>query len=76
VKPKVKIIELTPEYVLREYGVTAKQLAAKEKRVAREIRAARKAGTLTEFTGALTPHGSRKKNNANSPADVAESIEQ
>jgi len=53
--PKIEIIELTPEYVAREYGVTPKQLAAAKKRIARDIAAERRAGRLTEFTGTLTP---------------------
>jgi len=52
-KGKIKIQELTPEYVLQEYGVTPAQLAASEKRVRREIAADRKAGKLIEFKGKL-----------------------
>jgi hypothetical protein len=61
VKPKIKINELTPEYVAREYGVTSKQLAAAEKRIKQEIAAERKAGKLEKFTGTLTLQRSRRK---------------
>lgn len=52
-----KIIALRPvtvestDYAAREYGVTASELAAFEKRTHEKIRKARKAGKLREFTG-------------------------
>ena len=38
-------------YALREYGLTPKKVAAGEKRIAAEIKLARKRGEITKFTG-------------------------
>jgi hypothetical protein len=53
-----KVVALRPvevysgDYALQEYGLGAKEVAAAEKRVAREIRSARACGEVTQFTGA------------------------
>lgn len=60
-KQKVEIRALTPEYVRREHGVTAKELAAFKRRMDREIAAERKAGTVLKYTGTLRPKARRRK---------------
>ena len=45
-------VEVTSaDYTLREYGLTPREAAKAEKRIAADIRAARSRGELTEFTG-------------------------
>jgi hypothetical protein len=52
-----KIVALRPvevvstDYVLQEYGLTPEEMAAAEKRIRTELKAARKRGELTRFTG-------------------------
>jgi hypothetical protein len=52
-----KIVALRPvevssnDYILREYGVTPAEMAKAEKRISAEIKAARKRGEMTRFTG-------------------------
>lgn len=52
-----KIVALRPvevvstDYALQEYGLTAKEMAAAEKRISAELKAARKRGELTPFGG-------------------------
>jgi len=52
-----KIVALRPvevvstDYALQEYGLTAEEMAAAEKRIGAELKAARKRGELTPFTG-------------------------
>ena len=52
-----KIIALRPvevvstDYALREYGLTPEEMAAAEKRITREAKAARRRGETTRFTG-------------------------
>ncbi len=52
-----KVVALRPvevvstDYALQEYGVTPDEMAAAEKRILREIKAARKRGEVTRFTG-------------------------
>jgi hypothetical protein len=52
-----KIVALRPvevvstDYALQEYGLTPAEMAAAEKRIARELARERKRGELTRFTG-------------------------
>ena len=52
-----KIVALRPvevvstDYALQEYGLTAKEMEAAEKRIHADIKRARKRGELTRFTG-------------------------
>ena len=52
-----KIVALRPvevvstDYALREYGLTPREMAAAEKRIGAELKAARKRGEVTRFTG-------------------------
>jgi hypothetical protein len=52
-----KIVALRPvevvstDYALQEYGLTADEMAAAEKRVRAEIKTARKRGEVSRFTG-------------------------
>jgi hypothetical protein len=52
-----KIVALRPvkvvsaDYALQEYGLTSEEMAASEKRIATELKAARKRGEVTRFTG-------------------------
>ncbi len=52
-----KIVALRPvevhsgDYALREYGLTPAEMARAEKRISAEIKAARKRGEVTRFTG-------------------------
>ena len=52
-----KIVALRPvevvstDYALQEYGLTPAEAAAAEKRIAAELKTARKRGELTPFTG-------------------------
>jgi hypothetical protein len=52
-----KIIALRPvevisnDYALQEYGLTPAEMAKAEKRIKAEIKASRKRGELTRFTG-------------------------
>jgi hypothetical protein len=52
-----KIVALRPvevvstDYALQEYGLTPAEIAAAERRIGRELKAARKRGELTPFTG-------------------------
>ena len=52
-----KIVALRPvevvskDYALQEYGLTAEEIATAEKRIGTELRAARKRGEVTPFTG-------------------------
>jgi antitoxin (DNA-binding transcriptional repressor) of toxin-antitoxin stability system len=52
-----KIVALRPvevvstDYALQEYGLTPEEMAAAEKRIGAELKAARKRGELTPFTG-------------------------
>ncbi len=52
-----KIVALRPvevvstDYALQEYGLTPEEIAAAEKRIGAELKAARKRGELTTFTG-------------------------
>ena len=52
-----KIVALRPvevvstDYALQEYGLTPDEMAAAEKRIGAELKAARKRGELTPFTG-------------------------
>ncbi len=52
-----KIVALRPvevvstDYALQEYGLTPKEMEAAEKRIQAELKAARKHGELTPFTG-------------------------
>jgi hypothetical protein len=52
-----KIVALRPvevvstDYALQEYGLTPKEMAAAEKRIHVELKAARARGELTPFTG-------------------------
>jgi hypothetical protein len=52
-----RIVALRPvevvstDYALQEYGLTAKEMAAAEKRIHAELKTARKRGQLTPFTG-------------------------
>jgi len=42
---------VSSNYVLQEYGLTAAEMAAAEKRIRRELQAARTHGETTQFTG-------------------------
>jgi len=42
---------VSTDYALQEYGLTAKEMAVAEKRIAAELKTARKRGELTAFTG-------------------------
>ncbi len=42
---------VSSDYALREYSLSAKELAAAEKAITKEIAAARAKGELTKFTG-------------------------
>lgn len=61
-----KIVALRPvtvestDYAMREYGATAAELEAFEKRVHGKIQKARKAGKLHEYTGDLEELVARK----------------
>ncbi len=52
-----KIVALRPvevistDYALQEYGLTPVEMAAAEKRISSELKAARKRGEVTPFTG-------------------------
>ena len=52
-----KIVALRPvevhsaDYALQEYGLTPKEMAKAERRILAEIKAARKRGEVTKFTG-------------------------
>ena len=52
-----KVVALRPvevvstDYALQEYGLTAVEMAAAEKRIGAEIKTARKRGEVTPFTG-------------------------
>lgn len=52
-----KIVALRPvevvstDYALQEYGLTAEEMAAAEKKISSEIKTARKRGDVTKFTG-------------------------
>ena len=52
-----KVVALRPvtvhseDYALREYGLTEKETAAAARRIGTEIKAARKRGEVTKFTG-------------------------
>jgi hypothetical protein len=52
-----RIVALRPvevhsgDYALQEYGLSDKEMAAAEKRIARQIRAARERGETKTFTG-------------------------
>jgi hypothetical protein len=54
-----KIVALRPvevysgDYALWEYGLTPKEMAKAEQRIRAEIKAARKRGEITKFTGSL-----------------------
>jgi hypothetical protein len=54
-----KIVALRPvevysgDYVLREYGLTPREMAKAERRIRAEIAATRKRGEVTKFTGSL-----------------------
>jgi hypothetical protein len=52
-----KVVALRPvevhsaDYALQEYGLSAREIAAAEKRIGRDIKAARARGEVTAFTG-------------------------
>jgi hypothetical protein len=52
-----RIVALRPvevvstDYALQEYGLTATEMAAAEKRISTELKSARKHGELSSFTG-------------------------
>jgi antitoxin (DNA-binding transcriptional repressor) of toxin-antitoxin stability system len=52
-----KVVALRPvevastDYALQEYGLTADEMAAAEKRIGAELKTARKRGEVTRFTG-------------------------
>ena len=52
-----KVVALRPvevvstDYALQEYGLTPAEMAAAEKRIAAQLKAARKRGEVTAFTG-------------------------
>ncbi len=52
-----KVVALRPvtvhseDYALREYGLTESEMAATAKRISADIKAARKRGEVTKFTG-------------------------
>ncbi len=52
-----KVVALRPvevhsaDYVLQEYGLSSQEMAAAEKRIASDIKSARKRGEITQFTG-------------------------
>jgi hypothetical protein len=52
-----KVVALRPvevhsaDYALQEYGLSSEEMAAAEKRIASNIKSARKRGELTKFTG-------------------------
>ena len=52
-----KVVALRPvevvstDYALQEYGLTANEMAAAEKRISAELKTARKRGEVTRFTG-------------------------
>jgi antitoxin (DNA-binding transcriptional repressor) of toxin-antitoxin stability system len=52
-----KVVALRPveiysaDYALQEYGLSEQEMAAAEKRIAGDIRAARARGEVTKFTG-------------------------
>jgi hypothetical protein len=52
-----KVVALRPvevvstDYALQEYGLTPGEMAAAEKRIGAQLRAARKRGEVTAFTG-------------------------
>jgi antitoxin (DNA-binding transcriptional repressor) of toxin-antitoxin stability system len=52
-----KVVALRPvqvvsaDYALQEYGLSEAEMAAAEKRIARDIKAARARGEVTKFTG-------------------------
>ena len=52
-----KVVALRPmevvstDYALQEYGLTAEEMAAAEKRIVAELKTARKRGEVTRFTG-------------------------
>jgi len=54
-----KIVALRPvevhsaDYALQEYGLKPKEMTKAEKRISAEIKAARKRGEVTKFTGSL-----------------------
>jgi hypothetical protein len=53
-----KVVALRPveihsaDYALQEYGLSSKEMAAAEKKIARDIKSARARGEVTKFTGA------------------------
>jgi hypothetical protein len=57
-----KIVALRPvevvstDYALQEYGLTAKEMEAAEKRIHAELKTARRRGELTVFTGNRRPN--------------------
>ena len=42
---------VSTDYALQEYGLTAEEMTAAEKRIGAELKSARKRGDLTSFTG-------------------------
>jgi len=42
---------VSTDYALQEYGLTPEEMAAAEKRIGVELKAARKRGELTPFSG-------------------------
>lgn len=52
-----KVVALRPvevysaDYALQEYGLTKEEVAAAEKKIAKEIKSARARGEVTKFTG-------------------------
>ena len=52
-KPDSRVIPgvVSTDYALQEYGLNPDEMAAAEKRISTELKAARKRGELTPFTG-------------------------